>query len=254
MKYIYGPVYSWRLGASLGIDPISGKTKVCTYDCVYCQIGRKPPYSGNRKIFVPTDKIIGELKKLPKIKIDYITFSGSGEPTLAKNLGDIIKAIRKIRKEKIAVLTNSSLINRKSVQKDLLLADFVAVKLDAPREDLFKKINSPDEKIKFAATVKAIKQFKRKFKGKLTLQIMFVKENKEFAKDIAEIARQIKPDQIQINTPTRPCAVMPLNKDEIAGIKKHFKGLNVSCVYESKRKKVEPLSGKATLKRRPLSK
>ncbi|GAG26027.1 unnamed protein product, partial [marine sediment metagenome] len=179
-KYIYGPVPSWRLGSSLGIDPLSEKVKICNFDCIYCQIGKTKIFAKERRVFVPTAKIIKEIKPLPAIRIDYITFSGSGEPTLAKNLGRMIKAIKKIRKEKIAVLTNSSLMHRKDVQKDLLLADFVVAKLDAHLQDIFVRINQPMKTIGLEKIINGIKKFKGRFRGKLALQIMFVKKNKKY--------------------------------------------------------------------------
>ncbi len=249
-RYIYGPVSSWRLGSSLGIDLISRKEKVCSFDCIYCQLGRARVVTTKRRVFVATAKIIKEIKSLPPLKIDYITFSGTGEPTLAKNLGQAIRAIKRIRKEKVAVLTNSSLMHRKDVQKDLSLADFVIVKLDAHSQDLFAKINQPVETIKLDEVIKAIRRFKKSFRGRLALQIMFVKENKEYAKQIASVAKDIKPDEVQINTPLRPCGVRPLCKKKLDKIKRYFRGINCISVYDRKRKKVNPISKKATLKRR----
>ncbi len=250
-KYIYGPVSSWRLGSSLGIDLISmDKGKVCNFNCIYCQIGKTSIFSNRREIFVPTAKIIEEIKALPLIEIDYITFSGSGEPTLAKNLGQAIKAIKKIRKEKIAVITNSSLMDREDVQEDLSFADFVIAKLDACSQDLLLRINRPVKTIKFDAIVKGIKKFRTKYKGKLALQIMFLKENQEKAGEIARIAKEINPDEIQINTPLRPCGSKPLSKAELSIIKGYFKDLNSISVYESEKKRVEPISKKNTLRRR----
>ncbi len=250
-KYIYGPVPSWRLGSSLGIDPVSmDKGKVCSFDCIYCQIGKTSIFSKRREIFVPTAKIIEEINSLPPIEIDYITFSGAGEPTLAENLGRIIKAVKKIRKEKIAVLTNSSLMDREDVQEDLSLADFVIAKLDACSQDLLLRINKPVKTIKFDTIVKAIKEFRSKYKDKLALQIMFLKENQKKAKEIARIAKEINPDEIQINTPLRPCGSKPLSKAELSIIKGYFKGLNSISVYESEKKRVRPISKKNTLRRR----
>ena len=226
-------MFSWRLGRSLGIDPVSGKNKICSFGCTYCQAGKTKVLTGKRKVFVPTGKIIEELKDLPAGRLmDYITFSGSAEPTLAKNLGQIIKAIKRIRKEKIAVLTNSSLIYRKDVQRDLSSADFVMVKLDAHSQDLFVKINQPVKTIKLDKIIEGIKQFKKNFRGRLALQVMFVKENKEFAKEIARIAKGINPDEIQINTPLRPCRVRPLPREELNMIKKHFKGATYVSAYD----------------------
>lgn len=249
-KYIYGPVYSWRLGCSLGVDPVSARDKICTFDCIYCQLGETRIFTIERKVFVPTARIIKEIKSLPPVKIDYITFSGGGEPTLAKNLGEIIREVRKIRKERIAILTNSSLMYRKDVQEDLSLADFVVAKLDAHLQDLFFKVNQPIKTIKFNKIIKGIKQFKRNFCGRLALQIMFVKENKRYAKDIAKIVSRINPDEVQINTPLRPCAVRPLSKKDLDVIKRYFKDINYISVYESKKKKVKPIGRKATLRRR----
>jgi len=224
-KYIYGPVSSWRLGRSLGIDPVCrGKGKICSFDCIYCQAGKTRTLTDKRKTFVPTRKIIEEIKSLPELKLDYITFSGAGESTLAKNLGEIIKEIRKVRKTKIAVITNSSIIYKKDVQKDLLLADFVIAKLDAHNHSLFRKIGNPVKTIKFDKVIRGLREFRSRYKGKFALQIMFVKENKHYAREIAHLARGIKPDEIQINTPLRPCRVRPLPKKELARMERFFKG------------------------------
>jgi wyosine [tRNA(Phe)-imidazoG37] synthetase (radical SAM superfamily) len=232
-RYIYGPVSSWRLGSSLGIDPISCEEKVCTFDCVYCQVDAKSASTNKREVFVSTQKIIEEIKNLPPLKIDYITFSGRGEPTLAKNLGEIIKEIKKIREEKIAVITNSSLMDRSDVKDDLYLADFVMVKLDAHSENLFQKINRPMKTMKFKGIIKGIKDFRAGYRGKLALQIMFIEENKTYAKDLAQIAREIDAFQVQLNTPLRPCGVKPLGKEELDIIKKYFEDMKVLSPYET---------------------
>jgi wyosine [tRNA(Phe)-imidazoG37] synthetase (radical SAM superfamily) len=252
LKYIYGPVPSWRLGRSLGIDVISGE-KICSFDCIYCQLGPTYRFSRKRKVFVPTKKIIDEIKGLPTARTDYITFSGSGEPTLAKNLGSLIKAIRKIRKEKIAVLTNGSLIDSPDVRRDLALADYVSLKLDASSQGILNRINRPKGGIRFENILEGIKKFKATFKGTLALQLMFVDENKSSAGKIALLAAQIKPDEIQINTPLRPCGVRPLSRKEISRIKKRFLHLakRVVSVYGPRSVAVEPIDAKATLKRRP---
>ena len=249
-KYIYGPVASWRLGCSLGIDPISGEEKVCTFDCVYCQVGAKKASARERKIFVPAKAIIEEIKSLPDVKIDYITFSGKGEPTLAKNLGEIIKGIKNIRRDKIAVITNASLIDRKDVQGDLRLTDLVMAKLDACSEVLLGKINKPAKDIRFDRILKGMSEFRAGYKGKFALQIMFVEGNKNSAGALAEIAKKIDPDEVQLNTPLRPCLAKPLPKKDIDEIKKYFSGMNIVSVYDSVRKKTESLDKEQTLKRR----
>ena len=249
-KYIYGPVPSWRLGSSLGIDPLSKGEKICTFDCVYCQIGKTNLLTDKRDVFVRVSDIVEEIDSLPRLEIDYITFSGAGEPTLAKNLGQMIRALKKIRNEKIAVLTNSSLMHRKDVQEDLFLADFIVAKLDASTQSIFKLVNQPMDAVKIGTIIKAIKDFKSCYLGKLALQIMFMEQNKKYAKEIAQIAKEIKPNEVQLNTPLRPGKIRPLTKSEMDTIEGYFSGLNTISVYNAEKKGVKPISSEDTLKRR----
>lgn len=254
-KYIYGPVSSWRLGRSLGIDPISSFQKTCTFDCVYCQSGRTEVFSARREIFVPTEALIRELNSLPEVSVDYVTFAGQGEPTLAKNLGGMIRAVKMIRKEKVAVITNSSLINRKDVVEDLLLADLVEAKLDTSSAESCKVVNRPMPEILWEDMVEGLKAFRKVFKGCLTLQVMFMASNKASAAAIAQIAHQIAPNEIEINTPLRACAVKPLSIEEIEEITAIFRGIcgaesKVRSVYEVKREKIQPFCQPSTERRR----
>lgn len=236
-KYIYGPVNSWRLGRSLGIDVISNKEKICSFNCIYCQLGPTKKFITDRRIYVKTEEILQEFKRVKKgVETDYITFSGTGEPTLALNLGEVIEGIKKIQEEDvpIAVITNSSLIYRKDVKEDLEKADFIMFKLDASFDKILRKVNRPPSTITFKKIVQGIKNFKKIFEGKLALQIMFVEKNKSDAKGIAKVAREIKPDEVQINTPLRSCKVNPLSEVELKKIEQEFKGLNVINVYEYK--------------------
>jgi len=239
-KFIYGPVSSWRLGISLGIDPVyTGKGKVCPFDCIYCQVGKTRRYTCRRKRFIATDKIVREVESLPPIRADYVTLSGAGEPTLARNLGEIISWLKKKRHEKVAVLTNAALLSNASVRKSLCYADLVVAKLDAASEEVFKVVNKPAGHLRLKKVITGIKRFKKSFKGKLALQVMFLKENKHEVLGIAKIAREINPDIVQINTPTRPSRRMALSRREIKSIKKEFKGLKVVSVYDAKKKKVK---------------
>ncbi|HDP37258.1 MAG TPA: radical SAM protein [Candidatus Atribacteria bacterium] len=249
-KYIYGPVPSWRLGSSLGIDSLSQDKKICTFDCIYCQIGKTNHLTDKRDVFAKVGDIVEEIDSLPPLEIDYMTFSGTGEPTLAKNLGQMIKALKKIRNEKIAVLTNSSLMYRKDVQEDLFAADLIVAKLDASSQNIFELVNQPIKTVKLDSIIQAIKDFKNCYLGRLALQIMFMAENKKHAKEIAQIAREIKPDEVQLNTPLRPCKIRPLSEDELDAIGSYFSGLNIVSVYKAERKKIKPISSKDTLKRR----
>lgn len=167
-------------------------------------------------------------------------------------MGEIAKEIRKIRKEKIAILTNASIIDRKDVQEDLKLMDFVIAKLDAHSQRLFSKINKPAKTIKFNKIVKGLKKFKSRYRGKFAIQAMFINENKDYAEEIATLVREINPDEVQLNTPLRPCKTRPLTKRETEGIKKFFEGTNYISVYNGKKKKVRPLGKKNVLRRRGI--
>jgi len=227
MKYIYGPVASWRLGSSLGIDLLSQKEKICNFNCIYCQLGKNSDYSTKRNLYLPTQEVIEELERFPVCPIDYITFSGRGEPTLAKNLGETIKAIKKFRKEPIAVLTNSSLLKEDEVREELLLADCVIAKLDIPSQKLLELINKPARGIKFKEIYNSLRDFRKEYVGKLALQIMVIDENKKIVDRLAKLSWELNPDEVEINTPLRQCRVKPLLKEEIFEIKGYFKGLNV---------------------------
>ncbi len=245
-KYIFGPVFSWRLGVSVGIDPISQKDKVCNFDCLYCQLGETFQKTNTRKIFVPTQDIIEEIKLFPAKDFDYYTFSSRGEPTLALNLGEIIREIKKIKKEKVAVITNSSLINDPDVRRDLSFADFVLLKVDAFDQESFEKINRTYGDVKLADVIDGIKEFRKTYRGKLGLQIMFFKENEEHAKEISDLAKTVKPDQIQINTPLRENSYKPLHANSLDKICGYFKGLPIISVYDKDKKEVMPISDEKT--------
>ncbi len=254
-KYIYGPVFSWRLGRSLGIDPVSTIQKTCTFDCVYCQAGKTEVFPRNREIFVPTQSLIHELRSLPEVEIDYITFAGNGEPTLAKNLGEMIRAVRCVRAEKIAVITNASLIDRKDVQEDLALADLVEAKMDAFSTDSLRSVNQPADAVTWEGIATGLQVFRKVYQGRLVLQIMFVAGNKQYAEDIAKAAFKIGSDEIEINTPLRFSAAKPLTPEEIAEITTIFRNVcgstaKIRSIYEEKRSKSKPFCREATERRR----
>ncbi len=254
-KYIYGPVPSWRLGSSLGIDPISKGRKICSFDCIYCQIGKTGLFTHERKKFIEIKEIVEELSILPPLKIDYITFSGAGEPTLAENLGEMIKAVKLIRKEPIAVITNGSLMELSQVRAELALADFVIVKLDACSQESLQEINRPVKVVRFDNILEGIKEFRGNYQGKLALQIMFIENNKQDINKYIYLTNYINPDEVQLNTPLRPCHVKPLAEGEILKIKSYFnsvcKGVNLISVYDERAPKdIASISDEETLKRR----
>jgi wyosine [tRNA(Phe)-imidazoG37] synthetase (radical SAM superfamily) len=253
MKIVYGPVSSWRLGSSLGIDLICSEKKVCSFDCTYCQLGKQPNKTIHRDNFISITDMEKEVSQtLQKITPDVITFSGLGEPTLAKNMDQAIKTIKKITNIPLAVLTNSTLMSRNKVKDTLSQLDMVVAKLDAPNEKLFQEINQPAKSITFKDTVAGIIDFKEKFSGRLDIQTMFIKNNMNFADEIADIVSEIKPNEVQLNTPLRPCAVKPLTKEELAAIEKIFKkkGLKITSVYTSTKPKTSPMDKIEIFKRR----
>jgi wyosine [tRNA(Phe)-imidazoG37] synthetase (radical SAM superfamily) len=252
MSITYGPVSSWRLGRSLGIDLVNTQRKVCSFNCVYCQLGETTRLVIESEEFVSLEQLAKEIRSARQIDANYATFSGMGEPTLAGNLGEAIQLARSILAVPIAVLTNSSLMSRGNVRQELAHADTVVAKLDVPNEGLFAMLNRPAPELHFAQMVEGIRRFRDEYKGKLALQIMFIEANKNHASEIATLARQISPDEVQINTPLRPCAVRPLAPKSIAKIKQEFTNFeHVVTVYEAPKCDAVPVDLAETLRRRP---
>lgn len=252
---VYGPVSSWRLGRSLGIDLVSTASKTCSFDCLYCQLGKTVHPVAHRTEFVTLKRLTSELKRIEPVAADYTTFSGVGEPTLASNLGEAIELARRTLGLPVAVLTNSSLMPEKPVRSHLAMADFVVAKLDAPTEDVFRRVNRPVTRYSLHEVLEGLRLFRSQYKGKLALQMMFIKENRGCAAQMARLAVDLSPDEVQINTPLRECAVDPLPPEEIAAIRDEFKAVeNVVTVYEARRPQVVPISVKETLRRRPREK
>jgi len=251
MNIVYGPVSSWRLGSSLGVDLICSTKKICSFECIYCQLEETEKHTIDRRNFISIDKLEGELTDaLVKTKPDVITLSGTGEPTLAKNLNEAIDKIKETSNLPIAILTNSTLLFDIHVRKALSKIDIIVAKLDAPNQEIFDKINHPVKDINFNKTVEGIKKMKKEFKGKFAIQTMFIDKNKDYAEEIAKIIREINPDEVQINTPLRPCKEKPLSVKELDEIEKKFDDLNTINVYHSKKPMTDPLDKIELFKRR----
>ncbi len=252
MSVIYGPVPSWRLGRSLGIDLLNTQRKVCSFNCVYCQLGETNRFILDPEEFVSLEQLAREMRSVRQIEADYATFSGMGEPTLAGNLGEAIQLARLVLGLPIAVLTNSSLMFRENVRQELAHADTIVAKLDVPNEELFALVNRPAHGLHFSQIVEGIRRFRNEYRGKLALQVMFIEANRNYASEIAALTRQISPDELQINTPLRPCAVRPLAPKSIAKARREFTNFeHVVTVYEAERRKVSPFDLAETLRRRP---
>ena len=265
MRLIYGPVPSWRLGRSLGVDPVSTPSKTCSFDCIYCQLGRTRHPLTERQVFVQPSQLRQELAvgQVDNLSIDYVTFSGVAEPTLAANLGELVAVVRERFVQPVAILTNSSLMKQGDVRQDLALFDVVVAKVDAPDELLYQQINRPFVNYTLAEVLWGIHRFREEFQGKLALQMMFVNSelgaNRDRAEEMAEMACDLSPDEIQLNTPLRPSPVPPLSPAEMDEIEAAFAGLHVLSevegavlnVYKAARPEVVFLDEKETKRRRP---
>ncbi len=209
MKYVYGPVPSRRLGQSLGIDPIPLKT--CNWNCVYCQLGRTVPLTNKRREYYPREEILEEvieaLGSHTPGDIDWVTFVGSGEPTLHSSLGWLIRQVKKITDLPVAVITNGSLLYLPEVRQALIAANAVLPSLDAGTAKLYRQINRPCPEITFELFLGGLIDFQRRYWGKLWIEVMLVRDlndSEEALGEIAEAIGQIGPDEVHINVPTRP--------------------------------------------------
>ena len=204
---VFGPLPSRRMGRSLGVDLVP--QKACSYDCVYCQIGRTEIKTVERKEYVPTTELLCEVEQrlAAGAEADYVTITGSGEPTLHCDLGDIIATIKTFTKIPVAVLTNGSLLWVPEVREDLCKADLVIPNLDAGSEETFLRINRPHESLHHDKVVDGMAAFRAEYDGTIWLEIFLVDGfNTEEAeiRAIADICERIAPDRIQLNTLAHP--------------------------------------------------
>ncbi len=206
---IYGPVTSRRLGLSLGIDTVP--YKICSFDCIYCQIGRTRKTTSERSDFGLAETIFTALgRKLEEgLEADHITLGGSGEPTLNLEAGKIIRGIKKMTDIPVAVLTNGSMLWDERVRNDLYAADVVLPSLDAADEETFQKINRPHPDISFKRLLDGILSFSKVFTGKIWLEIFFIDDfNTSDAQleEFKKLVKMIHPDRVHLNTAVRPPA------------------------------------------------
>ena len=208
-KYVFGPVPSRRLGYSLGVDIIPFKT--CTQNCLYCQLVKDAPTTTQIKPYVPIEPVFEEIKrKLDSgVHADYITISGSGEPTLNSRIGQLIDMIKQITDIPVSVITNGTLLWNPQVRENLKNADLVMHSLDAGDEEVFRKINKPDPSITFDMLISGLIEFRREFKGQIWLEIFMIDgyntDDIQLAR-IHDLVAKINPDRVQLNTAVRPTA------------------------------------------------
>jgi len=208
-RYLYGPVNSRRLGRSLGVDIVP--FKICSLDCIYCQLGKTTKKTIRRKEYVPIDKVLAELTVRIKegLDADYITIGGSGEPALNAGLGRLIERIKKISDVPVALLTNGTLFYRADVRAEAAGADVVLPSLDAADEETFKKINRPHAGISIERLIRGLEAFRRRYKGKIWLETFLldkINTSPEHIKKFKFAVERIQPDRVHLNTAVRPTA------------------------------------------------
>jgi len=224
-QLVYGPVPSRRLGRSLGVDLVPFKT--CTYDCVYCQLGRTTSKTVRRRRWADPDAVVAQVRGRLSSRPDVIALAGSGEPTLHAGIGEVIDGIKAITDVPVAVITNGSLLGRAAVRRGLAAADIVLPSLDAPDEGLFQHVNRPHATLHLAEVVEGMVTFRAGYPGELWLEVMLlagVTGSAPRARRLAELAARIAPERIQLNTAVRPPAessVAPVDRatlEELAAL------------------------------------
>ena len=223
MQYVFGPVPSRRLGQSLGIDTIPLKT--CNWNCVYCQLGRTHPVTNERREYYPRRDILAEVQQALAAhepgEIDWVTFVGSGEPTLHAGIGWLVAQVKALTTLPVAVITNGSLLDDPEVRDALALADAVLPTLDAGTADLYRRINRPHPACTFRRLVQGLIDFRRMYEGQLWVEVMLVRglnDTAQALKEIASILHRIAPDEIHISLPTRPPAETWVRPSDDEGI------------------------------------
>ncbi|MBN2369558.1 MAG: radical SAM protein [Vicinamibacteria bacterium] len=265
-RHVYGPVPSKRLGRSLGLDLVPFKT--CTYDCIYCHLGRTTNKTIERREYAPIDAVLSELEERLRQgpAPDYLSLAGSGEPTLNSKIGDLIQAIKRTSSIPLAVLTNGSLLWMRDVQDALMGADLVIPSLDAGDAKLFEQVNRPHEGISFEAMVDGLIRFRERFAKSIWLEVLLLSGYTgtiSEAEKIAAVANRIRPDRIQLNTVLRPPAeeyAAAVSSDRMRSFTRLFDGpvdaLDESGVDESRFSMASSVSDNdvlALLARRPCT-
>ncbi len=264
-NHIYGPVPSRRLGRSLGIDLVPHK--ICTYNCIYCQIGKTTKKTLLRKEYVPVKEVLEEVELFVKEEfspIDHFSLSGSGEPTLHSKIRSVIEEIKTLSSIPVAVITNGSLLYEREVREDLLGADVVLPSLDAVSSEVFMRINRPHPEISAEKIIEGMVEFRKVYKGQIWLEVLFCKEVNDTPGELRrmkEVVERVQPDLIHLNTVVRPPSedwVKPLSQKEMEEIQAFF-GEKATIISEFDRHLLPATESNLAeetlriLRRRPLS-
>jgi len=262
MSFVFGPVPSRRLGLSLGIDLIPKKT--CTFDCLYCQVGRTDSKTIETQAFVPVAEVVMEVeKKLLKTAPDAITLAGSGEPTLYSEIGRVIASIKEMTETKVAVLTNGSLFWREEIRQSVLRADIIMPTLCSAFDHTFRKVHRPHPKLDLDTIINGLKSLRRDYRGQLFLEVVFlagINDTEDEVEGLKTLIDQMSPEKIQLNTVARPPSdprAVSLDRERLEEIKVFF-GSTAEIVAEipvtmRRGKETAPVKGLLDMvKRRPL--
>ncbi len=206
-RHLYGPVPSRRLGRSLGVDIVP--FKVCSYDCVYCQLGRTTDLTATPRSLVSASEVMREIEQWLKSggTADYITYAGSGEPTLNSDLGEMIRATKMLTSIPSAVITNGSLLSEPDTGAAISMADVLLPSLDAGTEDTFQTVNRPDKTLSFAKMTEGLVRTSKEFPGQVWLEVMLVdglNDSEAELQAMRDIIQRACPNKLQINTVERP--------------------------------------------------
>ena len=228
MNHLYGPVPSRRLGLSLGVDIVPMKT--CTLSCRYCQVGKTPVPTLDRREYIPVQAILDEIKERVEsgLETDWITFSGSGEPTLNSGIGKIINGIKKLTDVPVCVITNGTLLSDPQVRSDILGADAVMPSLDSAVDETFRAICRPHPDLTVSGIIDGLIRFRSEYRGKIWLEILLIdgmNDTQEELSALLDAVGRISPDAVQLNTVVRPPAELsakPLSRERLEEIQDFF--------------------------------
>ena len=243
-KYLFGPVPSRRLGMSLGVDLVP--RKVCSLDCVYCEVGATTKLTLERKEYILFDKVTKELDHYfsTSPEPDYITFSGSGEPTLNSRIGDVLEFVKKKKPHiPVAVLTNGTLFYNRNVRRELLNAAVVLPSLDAAISPSFHKINKPASQLKIETYIQGLEDFRNEYNGEIWLEVLIIpgyNDDKENLSALKKAFLRIKPNRIQLNTLDRPGTIDDIraaSRQELQRIIEYWEMKNVEIIAAAPERK-----------------
>ncbi|NLB34466.1 MAG: radical SAM protein [Elusimicrobia bacterium] len=249
MKYLFGPVNSRRLGVSLGVDILPMKT--CTLDCIYCECGRNSQVNLEAKEYVPADDVIKEISAYldKNSNPDFITFSGGGEPTLNSGIGKIIDFIKNYNpKQKVAIITNGTLLGNPEIRARILRADIIMPSLDAVSPKIFEKINRPAEGLSPEKIINGIALLKKEAKGEVWVEVFILPDINDTLEElglIREALLKISPDRVQLNTLDRPALAKTLRSismGELSKIKEFMEPLYTEVIASPKMVNMKSMS------------